>query len=104
MSIAKRTNDLEDQHKHETANDQLTDEELHSLQVSGPGRLHERRPPALAQVLQLGPRLQEERGHLGVAVLAGVGQGGVAGVGAGVAVGGVLKEVADEFLRKLNSR
>ena len=55
-------------------------------------------------MLQLGPRLQEERGHLGVAVLAGVGQGGVAGVGAGVAVGGVLKEVADEFLRKLNSR
>ena len=48
VSIAKRTNDLEDQHKHETANDQLTDEELHSLQVSGPGRLHERRPPALA--------------------------------------------------------
>ncbi len=31
------------------------DEELHSAEVTRPGRLHQRRPPALALVLQLGP-------------------------------------------------
>ena len=62
-------------------------------EVAGPGRLHQRRPPALALVLQLGAVLQQQVGHLGVTVLAGVGQGSVTGRSLGVHLGAGLQEV-----------
>ena len=68
-------------------------QERHGGEVAGPGRLHQRRPPALALVLQLGAVLQQQVSDLSVTVLAGVGQGSVTGRSLGVHLGAGLQEV-----------
>ena len=71
----------------------LLQQERHGQEMAGPSRLHQRRPPALALVLQLGAVLQQQVSDLSVTILAGIGEGSVTGRSLGVHLGTSLQEV-----------
>jgi len=61
-------------------------EELHSAEMPRPGGLHQGSSTSLGLVLKHGPRCEENVSDIGVTVLAGVRQRGVAAGGGGVDV------------------